>query len=89
MPAVVEGRFRIVVNTRESSFEPPHVHVQMGNQDVCRMELNRGAFMEPPLAGTFRMFLKAHAKHGGKIRKAWDIIHRRQETGDDGSRSGQ
>ncbi len=36
--------------------------------------------MEPPPAGTFRNILKAHAKHGGKIRKVWDIIHRRQET---------
>ena len=28
MPTVaVQGQFRFVVNTRENSFEPPHVHV--------------------------------------------------------------
>ena len=49
MPTVaVEGQFRFVVNTRENSFEPPHVHVWVGNEDVCRIELNGGAFMEAP-----------------------------------------
>ena len=38
MPAVaVAGQFRFVVNTRENSFEPPHVHIWAGNEDVCRM----------------------------------------------------
>ena len=40
MPTVaMEGRFRFVVNTRENGFEPPHVHVWVGNEDVCRIEL--------------------------------------------------
>ena len=47
MPTVaVEGQFRFVVNTRENAFEPPHVHVWVGNEDVCRIELNRGAYMD-------------------------------------------
>ena len=47
----VEGQFRFVVNTREDAFEPPHVHVWVGNEDVCRIELNGGAYMDqPPLA---------------------------------------
>ena len=29
--AAVEGQFRFVVNTRENTFEPPHVHVWVGN----------------------------------------------------------
>jgi len=50
MPTVaVEGQFRFVVNTRENSFEPPHVHVWVGNEDICRIELNGGVFMENPL----------------------------------------
>ena len=49
MPTVaVEGQFRFVVNTRENRFEPPHVHVWVGNEDVCRIELNGGVFMENP-----------------------------------------
>jgi len=49
MPAVArEGQFRFVVNTRENEFEPPHVHVWVGNEDVCRIELNRRTFMEEP-----------------------------------------
>ena len=41
MPTVVvEGQFRFVVNSRENAFEPPHVHVRVGDEDVCRIELN-------------------------------------------------
>lgn len=54
MPTVVKGRFRLVVNARENSFEPPHIHVWVGNQDVCRVELNGGTFVELPPAGTLR-----------------------------------
>ena len=47
MPTIaVERQFRFVVNTRENSFEPPHVHVWVGSEDVCRIELNGGAFMD-------------------------------------------
>ncbi len=72
-----EGQFRFVVNTRENSFEPPHVHVWVGNQDVCRVELNGGTFMESPPAGTFRNIMKAYTKHAEEIRKVWDAIHGR------------
>ena len=38
MPTVAtEVQFRFVVNTRENEFEPPHVHVWVGNEDVCRV----------------------------------------------------
>ena len=40
MPTVArEGQYRFVVNTRENGFEPPHVHVWVGNEDVCRIEI--------------------------------------------------
>ncbi len=49
MPTVAqEGQFRFVVNTRENDFEPPHVHVWAGNEDICRIELNGGQFMDDP-----------------------------------------
>ena len=55
MPTVaLEGQFRFVVNTRENAFEPPHVHVWVGNEDVCRVELNGGAYMDQPPPGNFR-----------------------------------
>ena len=41
----VEGQFRFVVHTRENSFEPPHVHVWVGYEDVGRIELNGGTYM--------------------------------------------
>ena len=76
MPTVVmEGQFRFVVNTRENSFEPPHVHVWVGGEDVCRIELNGGTFMEDPPAGTYRDILRAYARHAGEIWKTWDSIH--------------
>ena len=84
MPTVVlEGQFRLVANAGNC----PTYTSGGGDQDACRMELNGGAFMEPPPAGTFRMFLKAHAKHAEAIGKAWDTHSR--EAGDNGSCSGQ
>lgn len=47
MPTVAtEGQFRFVVNTRENEFEPPHVHIWVRNEDVCRIELNSGGYIE-------------------------------------------
>ena len=78
MPAVArEGQFRFVVNTRENEFEPPHVHVWVGNEDVCRIELNRRTFKEEPPSGEFRSILQVYARHADAIRMAWDDIHHR------------
>ena len=76
MPTVaVEGQFRFVVNTRENRFEPPHVHVWVANEDVCRIELNGGTFMDVPPPGNFRNIMKAYARHADEIRNAWSHIH--------------
>ena len=49
MPTVaMEGQFRFVVNTRENGFEPPHVRVRVGNEDLCRIELNGDTYMDHP-----------------------------------------
>jgi len=78
MPTVaMEGQFRFVVNTMENEFEPPHVHVWVGNEDVCRIELNSGTFMEEPPAGDYRSILEAYRRHAEVIRMTWDDIHRR------------
>ena len=76
MPTVaVEGQFRFVVNTRENTFEPPHVHVWVGNEDTCRIELNGGTFMEAPPAGMFRDIMRAYARYAEEIIRTWDAIH--------------
>ena len=78
MPTVAEeGQFRFVVNTRENELEPPHVHVWVGNEDVCRLELNGELFMENPPPGEYRGILAAYRKHAVAIRREWDRIHRR------------
>ncbi|MDP2660840.1 MAG: DUF4160 domain-containing protein [Dehalococcoidia bacterium] len=78
MPSVVsDGKFRFVVNSWENEFEPPHVHIWMGNEDACRIELNSGRFMEEPAPGEHRNMLQAYQRHVELIRKAWDSIHRR------------
>ena len=78
MPTVaIEGQFRFVVNTRENQFEPPHVHVWVGNADVCRIELNSGSFMEDPPPGHYRSILEAYSRYAEAIRKTWDDIHHR------------
>ncbi len=78
MPTVVtEGQFRFVVNTRENDFEPPHVHIWAGNEDVCRIELNGGQFMDEPPPGNHRKIMEVYRKHAEAIRKAWDGVHGR------------
>jgi hypothetical protein len=71
MPTVAfEGQFKFVINTRENTFEPPHVHVWIGNEDLCRIELNGGSYMENPPPGMFRDIMLAYRKHAATIRKA-------------------
>ena len=72
-----EGQYIFVINTRENEFEPPHVHVWVAREDVCRIELNSGRFLGEPPAGTYRDILRAYAVHAGEIRRVWDDIHRR------------
>lgn len=78
MPTIVtEGSYRFIVNTRENTFEPPHVHVWIGNEDICRIELNGGTYMDEPPPGSWRSILQAYRRNGVLIREAWDMIHRR------------
>lgn len=78
MPTVAtEGQIKFVVNTREKDFEPPHVHVWVGNSNVCRIELNGAAFMEEPPSGMSRTILEAYSRYVVAIRQRWDQIHRR------------
>jgi len=78
MPTVaIEGQYRFVVNTRENLFEPPHVHVWVGNEDVCRIELNGGLFMDEPPPGNQRAILDAYSRYAEAIRRSWDEIHTR------------
>ena len=78
MPTVaMEGQFRFVVNTRENGFEPPHVRVWVGNEDVCCIELNDGTYMDHPSPGDFRDILRAYSKYAEDIRNPWDNIHGR------------
>ena len=78
MPTVTrEGQFSFVVNTRENAFEPPHVHVWVGGEDACRIELNGGTYMDEPPPGNYRNIMLAYAKHAVAIRSEWDRIHGR------------
>ncbi len=78
MPTVAEeGPFRFVIYPRENAFEPPHVHVFAGNEDLCRIELNGQQFMDGPPPGDRRAILRAYGKHAQEIRREWDRIHQR------------
>lgn len=77
MPTVArQGPFRFVVNTRENEFEPPHGHVWVGNEDVCRIGLNGGTFMDEPPPRGYRSIFEAYPTHAETIRRTWDDIHR-------------
>ena len=45
MPTVaVVGQYQFVIRTRELEFEPPHVHVRVGNEDWARILLDSGEY---------------------------------------------
>jgi hypothetical protein len=51
--------------------------VWIGNEDVCRIEINGGLFMEEPPAGRYTSLREAYRRHADEIRREWDRIHRR------------
>ncbi len=71
------GHFKFKINTKENHFEPAHVHVWVGNEDVCRIELSGGLFMDPPPPGEHHRILEIYDKHIDEIRAAWDKYHAR------------
>lgn len=78
MPTVAaEAALRFVINTKENLFEPPHVHVWIANEDICRIELNSATYMDEPPPGMWRDILAAYRRHAVAIREEWDRIHRR------------
>ena len=78
MPTVVtEGRFQFKVNLRENDYEPPHVHVWVHNDDVCRINLDNGEFLDNPPPGDGRAIVEVYARHAEEIRKCWDETHKR------------
>jgi hypothetical protein len=75
VPTVVQDRgFTFIIHTRELPFEPPHVHVLFGGDEV-RIELAGGTFMEEPPPGATRMIRSAYARHASAIWVAWERIH--------------
>ena len=75
MPTIVrDGEFAFVIHTRELPFEPPHVHVRFGGDQV-RIALGAGTFMDDPPPGKRRAMLEAFARHAGKIGRTWEEIH--------------
>jgi hypothetical protein len=78
MPTIFEeGQYRFIINPREEKFEPPHIHIWIGNDYVCRLELISGNFMNKPPPGESRNILSLYKKHAIEIRKKWDEIHGR------------
>lgn len=79
MPTVArEKGIEFIVHTRELPFEPPHVHVRFGDDEV-RIELNGGTFLEEPPPGKRRAIVQAYARHVGEIRLAWGRFHEKTE----------
>ena len=78
MPTVItEGRFRLVIHTRENEFEPPHVHVWINHVDVCRINLFNRSFMENPPRGESRNIRQIYRKHEQALWQAWETHHGR------------
>lgn len=80
MPTVAsEGPYRFVVYPRENQFEPPHVHVFMGGESLCRIELLNAAFMDDPPPGRSRDIRGAYQMHAEAILQVWVEIHGSRE----------
>jgi hypothetical protein len=78
MPTVArEGQFQFRINTREDLREPPHVHVVVGGQDMCRINLDSGEFIDNPPSGEAASILAAYRRYAAAIRMTWDEIHKR------------
>jgi hypothetical protein len=78
MPTIFEeGHIRFFLNTHEKTYEPPHIHVWIGKEDVCRLNLIDGSFMENPPPGEYSNIMTAYRKHAASIRRKWDEIHGR------------
>ena len=75
MPTVVEeGEYKFIVHTHELPYEPPHVHVRFGGEEV-RINLDSGLFMEPPPGGREGEIMNIYGKYAVKLRQEWDGIH--------------
>lgn len=75
MPTVVrDGEFAFIIHTRELPYEPPHVHVRFGGNEL-RIELGGGIFMDQPPLGKRRAILEAFECHAVTIRRSWEEIH--------------
>ena len=78
MPTVaIVGQYQFVIRTREFDFEPPHVHVRVGNEDWARILLDNGEYSHEPPPGHYRAILEAFDIHAATIREEWFRIHAR------------
>ena len=78
MPTVaIVGQYQFVIRTREFDFEPPHVHVRVGNEDWARILLDNGEYSHEPPPGHYRSILEAFDAHAAAIREEWFRIHAR------------
>jgi hypothetical protein len=73
-----EGEFVFVVHARELPYEPPHVHVEFGDEEV-RINLDDGTFLDEPRPGKARRVMRAYRWHATRIREVWDRLHRSEE----------
>ena len=75
MPTVArEGGFSFVVHSRELPFEPPHVHVLFGDDEI-RIEPAGGELLEDPPPGRRRAILDAYRRHAAEIWTCWEALH--------------
>ncbi len=78
MPTIVEeGEYKFIVHTHELPYEPPHVHVRFGGEEV-RINLDSGRFMDSPPAGRRGDIMDIYERNAAAIREEWDRIHQSQ-----------
>jgi len=71
-----DGEFTFVVHLREPPYEPPHVHVEFGDEEV-RINLDDGSFLEDPPTGKRRTLLRAFRRHSWEILACWTRVRQR------------
>ena len=78
MPTVaIVGQYQFVIRTREFDFEPPHVHVRVGNEDWARILQDNGDILMSRLRDIIARSSRAFDAHAATIREEWFRIHAR------------
>ncbi len=81
MPKIAtSGKYDFKIETREKDIHGPHVHVYIGTERICEIDLYSGMFLhEPDKAGLRKEILEAYRPLAVQLLKAWFKYHPKKD----------